>query len=110
MTIEPRHILAFRLAEQSRDQLDRELLPVDPIEVPFMTILRDRLNKREGTRRPFRDTLVYFAQRRRSAINIASGSDSGLLADLKWADDQAARERIQLFLAQVVVLAMAEAG
>jgi hypothetical protein len=110
MLIQPRHILAYRLAEQSRDQLDAELLPVNPVEVPFQTILRDRLKTLGGQRRPFRDTLIYFAQRRMAAIKTAVGETHDLFANLKWANDQPARERIQLFLTQAVMLALVEAG
>lgn len=109
--IEARHILAYRLAEQSRDELDAELLPVSPVDIPFQTILRDRLmTTADRRRRPFRDTLIYFAQRRRVAIGKASLAGNDIFGNLKWADDPPARQRIELFLTQVVILALAEAG
>ncbi len=108
MQMQPRHILAYRVAEQSRDELDAELLPVNVIDVPFQTILRDRKRAEpDGERRPFRDTLIYFAQRRRAALERVTGVDD-LFANLKWGDDQPARERVQLFLTQVVIMALAE--
>lgn len=109
--IEPRHILAYRLAEQSRDELDAELLPTSRVDVPFQTILRDRLmTSADRRRRPFRDTLIYFAQRRRVAIGKASVAGNDIFGNLKWAEDPAARQRIELFLTQAVILALAEAG
>ena len=110
LRIEPRHIIAYRLAEQSRDELDVELLPVSPIDKPFQTILRDRMLDQSGSeRRPFRDTLIYFAQRRKAALDRAVSS-ADLFANLKWGEDEHARGRIELFLSQVVILALAEAG
>lgn len=109
MRIEPRHLLPYGLIPQSKDELDRELLPVDPIEIPFQTILRDRLLTADGHRRPFRDTLIYFAQRRGEAISSAS-SNQELFADLKWSSDQQTNERVELFLTQLVILGFAEAG
>ena len=109
LSIETRHILPYRLEEQSRDELDAELLPVTRVEMPFQTILRDRLLAApDQARRPFRDTLIYFAQRRDQAIGKAGDPD--LFASLKWSNDQASRERIELYLAQVVILSLAEAA
>ncbi len=108
LRLQPRHILAYRVAEQSRDELDRELLPVTPIDVPFQTILRDRmLPGGDGQRAPFRDTLIYFAQRRKAALERVTDTDD-LFANLKWGDDQASRQRVELFLTQVVIMALAE--
>ena len=111
LRFESRHILPYRVAEQSRDELDAELLPVSQIDVPFQTILRDRrLAQSDAPRRPFRDTLIYFAQRRKAALERAVGNADDLFANLKWDDDQLARGRVELFLAQVVILALAEVG
>ena len=110
MRIEPRHLLPYGLVLQSKDELDRELLPVDPIDIPFQTILRDRLLTPDGHRRPFRDTLIYFAQRRGDAISSAGNNQEPLFADLKWSSDQQTNERVELFLTQLVILGFAEAG
>ena len=69
LRIMPRHILAYRPTPQSQEELDSELLPVDPVDIPFQTILRDRrLPGQRGERRAFRDTLIYFAQKRAAAL------------------------------------------
>ncbi len=111
LRIMPRHILAYRPTPQSQEELDSELLPVDPVDIPFQTILRDRrLPGQRGERRAFRDTLVYFAQKRAAALgrlNDKAGNDD-LYANLKWGDDQPSRERVELFLTEVCVLALAE--
>ena len=110
MRIEPRHLLPYGLVPASKGELDRELLPVDPIDIPFQTILRDRLLTPDGHRRPFRDTLIYFAQRRGDAIGSAGNNQEPLFADLKWSSDQQTNERVELFLTQIVILGFAEAG
>ena len=111
LRITPRHILAYRPTPQSQEELDSELLPVDPVDIPFQTILRDRrLSGQLGERRAFRDTLVYFAQKRAAALGRLNddGGNDDLYANLKWGDDQPSRERVELFLTEVCVLALAE--
>ena len=111
LRILPRHILAYRPTRQGQEELDAELLPVEPVDIPFQTILRDRrLPPQRDERRAFRDTLIYFAQDRAAALRRLdnTGGDDDLFANLKWGDDLPSRERVELFLVEVCVLALAE--
>ncbi|WP_159350012.1 acetate and sugar kinases/Hsc70/actin family protein [Roseomonas harenae] len=111
LRIAARHVAAYSDADQGRDLLDREFLPATDVGIPFQTILRVRrgLGRVDGER-IFRDALIYFAQRRQSAIAHFGGTAEGLDFNLKWSREVDAPKRIELFLTEVALLALAEAG
>ncbi|SDB20562.1 acetate and sugar kinases/Hsc70/actin family protein [Belnapia rosea] len=111
LRIPPRQITAYSVAEQGRDLLDREFLPATEVEIPFQTILRVRQRPNAGEDlHVFRDALIYFAQQRKSAIEQFQGTATDLHFNMKWADELDGRKRIELFLTEVAILALAEAG
>jgi hypothetical protein len=114
LLIAPRLIMPYSVSDLARDELDRELLPTTPVPMPFQTILKQRRSEAGGTldagHRPFTHWLVYFAQSRSHALETMRNDNSDLFADLKWSTDVAGRQRIEAFLAQVVILALAEAA
>lgn len=106
-----RHVAAYSDAEQGRDLLDREFLPATEVGIPFQTILRvRRAAGRPDGERVFRDALIYFAQRRQDALTQVGGTALGLEFNLKWSREPDAAKRIELFLTEVVLLALAEAA
>jgi len=111
LRIRARHVAAYSDAEQGRDLLDREFLPATEVGIPFQTILRVRrsVNRSDGER-VFRDALIYFAQRRQAAIAQFGGTAEGLEFNLKWSREPDAPKRIELFLTEVALLALAEAA
>ena len=112
LRIAARHVAAYSDTDQGRDLLDREFLPATDVGIPFQTILRVRRGAggADDGERVFRDALIYFAQRRRSAILQFSGTAEGLDFNLKWSREADAPKRIELFLTEVVLLSLAEAG
>jgi hypothetical protein len=106
-----RQITAYSVTEQGRDLLDREFLPASAVDIPFQTILSVRQRQGgDGDLRIFRDALIYFAQQRKSALEQFQGNAAGLYFNLKWADEQDGRKRVELFLTEVAILALAELG
>jgi hypothetical protein len=111
LRITARHVAAYSDADQGRDLLDREFLPATEVSVPFQTILRVRRTAgRPDGERVFRDALIYFAQRRQAALAQFGGSAEGLEFNLKWSREPEAAKRIELFLTEVALLALAEAA
>jgi hypothetical protein len=107
LTIKSRHVVAYSDTEQGRDLLDREFLPASEVEIPFQTILRTRGSSPDGER-IFRDALIYFAQRRLSAMHAISGE--GLHYNLKWSREHDGAKRIELFLTEAAILGLTEAA
>lgn len=107
LAIKSRHVVAYSDTEQGRDLLDREFLPASEVEIPFQTILRTRGARPDGER-IFRDALIYFAQRRVSAMHAISGE--GLHYNLKWSREHDGAKRIELFLTEAAILGLTEAA
>ena len=105
LLIKSRHVVAYSDTEQGRDLLDREFLPASEVEIPFQTILRTRGSRTDGER-IFRDALIYFAQRRVSAMHAISGE--GLHYNLKWSREHDGAKRIELFLTEAAILGLTE--
>ncbi|WP_198374020.1 hypothetical protein [Neoroseomonas rubea] len=109
LLIKARHVVTYSDTEEGRDLIDREFLPATDVPIPFQTILRTRsIASRSGGEQVFRDAFVYFAQRREHAIKEINHR-AGLHFNLKWSRLQDGRKHIQLFLTEVVILALAEA-
>jgi hypothetical protein len=113
LRIEPRHITAWTEKEDSRIEFDRELLPTNIVETPFQTILRLRpprdAESGQVEKHPFRDALIYFAQKREGAVRLLRNAENDLKYNLKWSRDHHGRVNIELFLSQAVILCLVEA-
>jgi hypothetical protein len=92
----------------------REFIPQRPVDVPFMTISRDRrigLNQGDVSYPiPIWTAFIYFVNDMRDGLeDIEDPNDRELHFNLKWSKSPEDRQRIEIYLGQVVQQAYAEA-
>ncbi|MBT3786790.1 MAG: hypothetical protein HOC33_05020 [Alphaproteobacteria bacterium] len=101
----------YQSEKESYDRALLEFIPDREVPVPFMTILRDRAAVgSSSTRFPLLSSHIYFYNRPVNALEEIVGDASRMLKfNLKWSQRPEDRQRVQLYLGQVVLEALAEA-
>ena len=92
----------------------REFIPQRKVDVPFMTISRDRrINLNEGDISiplPIWNSFIYYVSDMRDGLeDIEDPNERELHFNLKWSKSPEDRQRIEIYLGQVVVQSYAEA-
>jgi hypothetical protein len=97
--------------EDVAEAIHKDFFALVEIPAPFMTILRDRqLPDRHLKRLPIWDEHIYFVGDILTALTEIVDDDNNRLSfDLKWQNDPSGREKVKLYLAQVVLQCLAEA-
>lgn len=92
-------------------QAHKEFVPAQKVDIPFMTILRERVN-RESTLEnyPFRSNFIYYVDQVLFAIQDLPDNQRPLRFNLKWSQAEQDRVKVQYFLSQVVLQAAVEAA
>ncbi len=92
-------------------QAHKEFVPSRLINVPFMTILRER-TFREATAEslPFRSNFIYFVDQVLYAIEDLPDDRRPLKFNLKWDEAEQSRVKVQYFLSQLILQSCVEAA
>ncbi len=92
-------------------QAHKEFVPAQKVDIPFMTILRERVNKETTLENyPFRSNFIYYVDQVLFAIQDLPDSQRPLKFNLKWSQAEQDRVKVQYFLTQVVLQAAVEAA
>ena len=92
-------------------QAHKEFVPSRLVNVPFMTILRERSYKESSVENlPFRSNFIYYVDQVLYAIQDLPDDKRPLKFNLKWGDDEQSRTKIQYFISQVVLQTTVEAA
>ncbi len=91
----------------------RDFVPSREVQLPFQTISRDRnLGKKQGDiphPLPLWSSIIYFVGDMRDGLNdILKPLQRELHFNLKWSTAEADRERIEIYLSQVILECIAE--
>ena len=92
-------------------QAHKEFVPSRLVNVPFMTILRERSYKESSVENlPFRSNFIYYVDQVLYAIQDLPDDKRPLKFNLKWGDDEQSRTKIQYFLSQTILQTAVEAA
>ena len=92
-------------------QAHKEFVPSRLVNVPFMTILRERSYKETtSTNLPFRGNFIYYVDQVLYAIEDLPDDRRPLKFNLKWDVSEQSRTKVQYFISQTVLQACAEAA
>ena len=92
-------------------QAHKEFVPSRLVNVPFMTILRERAYQETSVENlPFRSNFIYYVDQVLYAIEDLPDDKRPLKFNLKWGDDEQSRTKIQYFVSQTVLQAAVEAA
>ena len=92
-------------------QAHKEFVPSRLVNVPFMTILRERSYKETtSTNLPFRGNFIYYVDQVLYAIEDLPDDRRPLKFNLKWDASEQSRTKVQYFISQVVLQACVEAA
>ena len=86
-------------------QAHKEFVPSRLVNVPFMTILRERSYKESSVENlPFRSNFIYYVDQVLYAIQDLPDDKRPLKFNLKWGDDEQSRTKIQYFIKIIVII------
>ena len=106
-----RHVVPYRtILREVNEELDRELIPMVPIPIPFLSMLKDR-QKQVRDDKPLLSTRIYYVSDTASSLDSVSatgGMSQRIHYNLKWSPEQASRILARRFLGQIVMQTLAE--
>lgn len=92
-------------------QAHKEFVPSRLVNVPFMTILRERAFKETTVDNlPFRSNFIYYVDQVLYAIEDLPDDKRPLKFNLKWDEAEQSRIKVQYFVSQLVLQAAVEAA
>jgi len=92
-------------------QAHKEFVPSRLINVPFMTILRERTFKETSAENlPFRSNFIYYVDQVLFAIADLPDDRRPLKFNLKWDEAEQSRTKVQYFLSQLILQTCVEAA
>ena len=92
-------------------QAHKEFVPSRLVNVPFMTILRERSYKETTIDNyPFRSNFIYYVDQVLYAIEDLPDDKRPLKFNLKWDEADQSRVKVQYFLSQAILQAAVEAA
>lgn len=92
-------------------QAHKEFVPSRLVNVPFMTILRERSFKETTVDNlPFRSNFIYYVDQVLYAIEDLPDDKRPLKFNLKWDEAEQSRIKVQYFVSQIVLQAAVEAA
>jgi hypothetical protein len=111
LNLSDRIVQPYLPEERTYDKTLQDFIPARSVPVPFMTILRDRSSGIAlSERSPLMSSHIYFVNQPVNALEEIVGDAARMLKfNLKWSQRPEDRQRVQLYLGQVAMEALAEA-
>lgn len=108
MVFRNRLVLPFELTDDTQRAAFQEFLPLADVDIPFMTVLRNRQIGPAAPELPLWGSHIYYLTEMDRSLRELAGDR--LRFELKWANDSEERRPILTFLAQVALQSLAEAA
>ncbi len=105
----------FEISKDKKEILDYELtefIPKENINVPFLSLSRDRLSEndpKQGDNIPIWSKFIYYANNILMGLDsIIKPEDRPIKGDLKWSDSPQDILNVEVYMAQIAMQALAE--
>ena len=105
----------FEVTKDTKDIIDytlTEFIPKTNVDVPFLSLSRDRLSQndpRQGDNLPIWSKFIYYANNILLGLDsILNPGDRPIKGDLKWSDSPQDILNVEVYMAQIALQALAE--
>ena len=104
----------FEVTKDTKDIIDytlTEFIPKTNVDVPFLSLSRDRLSEndpRQGDNLPIWSKFIYYANNILLGLDsILNPGDRPIKGDLKWSDSPQDILNVEVYMAQIALQALA---